>query len=82
MFSKQQMGSVSLVVAGACTSSCMPVSALMGDPACQASDEAMVGPNRRCSEGTDCITPSQGRSCFEKYPDELNSEEVPDLCVS
>lgn len=29
------------------------VSALVGDPACQASGEPTVGPNRRCSEDTD-----------------------------
>lgn len=66
------MGSTSPVVAGVCLGSHMPISALMGDPARQASDEPTVGPNRRCSEGTDCITPRLG-SCFEKCPDELNS---------
>lgn len=58
--------------AGVGTSGQMLISALTGDLASHASGKAMAGPNRRCSEGTDSLTPRLGR-CFEKCPDELNS---------
>lgn len=44
-----------------------------GRPCVSGINEPMVSPNRRCSEGTDCIAPNQGRSCFGKRPDGLNS---------
>lgn len=57
LFLKQQMGSTSPLVPGVGTSGQMLISALTGDLASHASGEAVAGPNRRCSEGTDCITP-------------------------